>query len=366
MNVNRFMTTMRSCFRHTTLALFVLALCSCHPKSTVTRVGVILPLTGDMSSYGEDCKSGIQFASFADSLNVEYIFEDSQGNANAAIAAFNKLTTLDKVDYVIGDMFSQTTEAMAPLAKKRGIILVSPTASSKEISKNNIFALSVFPSETYESELVAAFAKGRYQKVGILYEKVAAAQAMHDAFAEEFGKDGIVFDEAFESSVTSFRDIAFKMRKSGCEAVYLVTYTNNAVKLINQMKDLNISVDLMGQSALYDPSLLAYLKDYPAAFYLTGPLFNMANEDPMSRAFISGFTAVCGKEPNQMSTQGYVAAVVAHDLHQMQKKGEYSKESIVGYRKQFFGSEFRFDDKLTSTSGLRMYKYETDNFIPLE
>ena len=336
-------------------------------KEDVARVGVILPLSGDMSSYGEDCKKGIQYAAVADSLEVEYIFEDSRGSSDAAIAAFNKLTTLDKVDYVIGDMFSQTTEAMAPLAKKRQVLLVSPTASSRKISKNNIFALSVFPSETYESKLVAEFAKGRYERVGILYEKVAAAQAMHDAFVEVFGEDGIVFDEAFDSSIASFRDIVFKMKKSGCKAVYLVTYINNAVKLVTQMKGLGLAVDLMGQSALYDPSLYEYLHDYDAAFYLTGPLFNAANEDPMSRSFVEGgFKSVCGVEANQMSTQGYVAAVVANDLYRMIKDGDYSRERILEYRKQFFGSEFRFDDRLTSTSGLRMYKYESDNFIPLE
>jgi len=162
---------------------------------------------------------GIVFANSRDSLNIRYIFEDSRGEASTAVNAYNKLITLDKVDYVLGDMLSQTTESMAPLALQNQKLLVSPTASSKSISKDNIYALSVFPCETYESKIVAGFAKGRYEKVGVLYEKVAAAQAMRDAFAEVFNENELVLDEAFESSITSFRDIIFKCQQRGIKIV---------------------------------------------------------------------------------------------------------------------------------------------------
>lgn len=331
-----------------------------------TTVGVILPLSGDLESYGKDCMKGIVFANSRDSLNIRYIFEDSRGEASIAVNAYNKLINFDKVDYVLGDMLSQTTESMAPLALQNQKLLVSPTASSKAISKDNIYALSVFPCETYESKIVAGFAKDRYEKVGVLYEKVAAAQAMRDAFAEVFNENELVLDEAFESSITSFRDIIFKVRKSGCKAVYLITYSNNAIKLISQLKALHISVDLIGQSALYDPALLSHLSDYGAGFYLTGPLFNMVNEDTMSKDFIKSYMEVIGEEPNQMSTQGYVAAVVAHNLYQFIKQGNYSKETILSYKRNIFGSVFQFDDELTSTSGLRMYQYDANSFNPLD
>lgn len=342
--------------------------CERTPKPTsndVIKVGVILPLSGEVASYGNDCRDGILFARIYDSLNVEYVFEDSKGDPKTAIAAFNKLTTMDKVDYVIGDMFSNTTLSIAPLAKKQQKLLVSPTASSKDISKDNIYALSVFPCESYESIMVADFVKARYSKVGVLYEKVSAAQTMRDAYISEFEPERIVFDEAFESSINSFLDIVYKIKNSGCESVYLITYTNNAIKFLSQMKEVGLSVDLIGQSALYDPSLLVHLSDYRADFYLTGPLFNMTNLDEMSKTFIEEYMTVYNKEPNQMSSQGYVAAVVANDLFGFVKSNDYSKDRILDYRNTFFGAQFRFDNDLTSMSGLRMYKYQFDGFYPI-
>ena len=339
--------------------------CKSSRDLNIVKVGVILPLSGDFASYGNDCRDGILFANVSDSLNIEYIFEDSKGDPKTAIAAYNKLTTIDKVEYIIGDMFSNTTLSLSPLAKKQQKLLVSPTASSKDVSKDNIYALSVFPCESYESRIVADFAKKHYSKVGVLYEKVAAAQAMRDAYVSEFEKGQIVFDEAFESSINSFRNIVYKIKNSGCESIYLITYTNNAIKLLAQMKEIGFSVNLTGQSALYDPSLIEHLMDFHSDFFLTGPLFNMTNEDAMSKSFIEGFTQTFGKEPNQMSSQGYVAAIVANDLFGYIKSKNYSKERILNYRNSFFGTEFMFDDELTSMSGLRMYKFNNKGFFPI-
>ena len=352
------------------IILFSLIFVSCNRnkknlEEETIKVGVILPLSGEVASYGNDCRDGILFAKASDSLKIEYIFEDSKGDPKTAIAAYNKLTTIDKVEYVIGDMFSNTTLSLSPLAKKQQKLLVSPTASSKDISKDNIYALSVFPCESYESKIVADFAKKHYSKVGVLYEKVAAAQAMRDAYVGEFEKRQIVFDEAFESSINSFRDIIYKIKNSGCESIYLITYTNNAIKLVTQRKEIGFSVNLTGQSALYDPSLIEHLLGYHSDFFLTGPLFNMTNEDAMSKSFIERYTQAFGKEPNQMSSQGYVAAIVANDLFDYIKSKNYSKERILNYRNSFFGAEFMFDDELTSMSGLRMYKFDNNGFFPI-
>ena len=52
------------------------------PKTTSIKeqlkVGVILPLTGEVASYGNDCKNGIIFTNIADSLSVEYVFDYSK------------------------------------------------------------------------------------------------------------------------------------------------------------------------------------------------------------------------------------------------------------------------------------------------
>lgn len=334
-------------------------------KNDKIRVGVILPLTGDAANYGQACKNGIELSKYIDSLNVEYIYEDSKGNPKTAISAFKKLLSANQVDYFIGDMFSSTTLAIAPLAKETQKILISPTASSKDISYDNIYALSVFPSESYEAKLIADFAKEKYSRIGVLYEKVAAAQVMYDSFVEVIGDDNISCGLPFDSNTMNFHSDLHKIKQAGCDVVYLITYSNKATQIIKQAQELNINVDFMGQSALYDPSLFPILQTLSTNFYLTGPIYNPLNRDKQSVAFTNQYRELYNEDANQMVAQGYVAAIIAHELNLLIENQSYTRENIAAISKSFFGASFGFDEDLCSTSGLCLYEYNDHQFILL-
>src|SRR6266568_1649198 len=82
------------------------------------KLGVLLPLTGEAASFGQDCQKGIQLALEEANLEkgkpITAFFEDSKADPKTAVAAFNKLVGVNKVTAVIGDMFSSTTLAVAP------------------------------------------------------------------------------------------------------------------------------------------------------------------------------------------------------------------------------------------------------------
>ena len=325
------------------------------------KVGVVLPLSGDFASYGNDCKQGIEYAFSNDEDTYELYFEDSKGEPKTSVNIFNKLTDLNKVDFIIGDMFSNTTLSMSKLANSKKVLLISPTASSFEIPKEGIYSLSIFPSDTYEASLIAEYATSNFEKVAVLYEKVAAAEAMQNAFVSTFSKP-VDFVEGFDSKTLDSKNILSKVKNSNAEAIYLITYTNNAIKIINQLKNMDWFPTLLGQSTLYDPALIPMLKDYKNDFILTGPLFSMDNSDDDSKKFITGFQKQFNKEPNQMSSQGYMAGIIARDFHKNIVNGNYNEEYVKGYSKNFFGTEFKYDNNLLSQTGLVIYKYNNDKF----
>lgn len=336
---------------------------SCNTREdNVVRVGVILPLSGNAASYGIECKNGIEMSNIKDSLGIEYIFEDSKGDPKTAIAAYKKLSSINHVDYILGDMFSSTTLAVAPLADKDEMILISPTASSREISKGSIYTLSVFPSEVYESKLIANFAIGKYQKIAVLYEKVAAAQVMYDSFTKEIGTQSKIIGIEFESNISDFRNMLFKVKNEDCDAVYLITYTNKAIQIISQSQEIDLQIDFLGQSALYDPTLFDVLKLSKNKFYLTGPSYHPSNTDSQSKEFASIYESVYGKQVNQMSAQGYIASIVAYELYNLKICEQYNKVNILKIERPFFGAVFKFDSDLSSLSGLRIYEYRNHNY----
>jgi ABC-type branched-subunit amino acid transport system substrate-binding protein len=55
------------------------------------NVGVILPLTGELSSYGIEAKKGLELGIEKLENKVNLIFEDSKADPKTAVNSFNKL-----------------------------------------------------------------------------------------------------------------------------------------------------------------------------------------------------------------------------------------------------------------------------------
>jgi ABC-type branched-subunit amino acid transport system substrate-binding protein len=98
--------------------------------SKPTKIGVIIPLTGIVSAFGEEEKRGIESAKSSD---VEIIYENDQCDPKLAVSSFKKLTELDHVNVIIGPMCGSSQEAVAPLAKDKGVLLLLPAAASSHL-----------------------------------------------------------------------------------------------------------------------------------------------------------------------------------------------------------------------------------------
>src|SRR6187402_2557156 len=123
-----------------TTTLFIMAGCTSVDDSKEVKIGVMLPLTGEGATWGNNAKNAIQLA--IDEIDrrptrfkYKFIFEDSRTDAKTAVTSFTKLTQVDKVKYSIVDMISSNVLAIAPIANKDKVIILSPGASSPAITQ---------------------------------------------------------------------------------------------------------------------------------------------------------------------------------------------------------------------------------------
>ncbi len=130
------------------------------------RIGAILPLTGDAGSYGVGLERGMELA--LENVNehggingrtLGVVVEDSQADPAKAVSAFNKLRTVDGVPMVIGDMFSAGTLAIAPIAERNKVVLLSPSASAVELTEAGDYIFRIYPSDTYDGMYLATYAR---------------------------------------------------------------------------------------------------------------------------------------------------------------------------------------------------------------
>ena len=118
------------------------------PASTSTptplpplKIGVMESLTGPGETYGTVAVQAKQMA--VDEINeaggingrmLEIIVEDSKCNAQDAITAYRKLTSVDGVKIILGTSCSGAMLGAAPLAEADGVVMFSGLATNPDIA----------------------------------------------------------------------------------------------------------------------------------------------------------------------------------------------------------------------------------------
>ena len=123
-------------------------------------VGALLPLTGDLASYGETSQVALDDAVAAlqaDGNRVSLLVKDT---ATDPAKALEGLTSLNEqgVKFVIGPYASSEVRAVKDFADKNGIILISPlsTATSLAVPDDNVLRFT--PDDEQEGIAVANLA----------------------------------------------------------------------------------------------------------------------------------------------------------------------------------------------------------------
>ena len=132
--------------------------------ATSVTVGALLPLTGDLASYGETSRAALQEAVTALAGNGTSVTLSVKDTATDPAKALEGLTSLNEqgVKLVIGPYASSEVRAVKDFADKNGIILISPlsTATSLAVPDDNVLRFT--PDDEQEGIAVAnlAYADG--------------------------------------------------------------------------------------------------------------------------------------------------------------------------------------------------------------
>ncbi len=233
----------------------------------VVKIGAILPLTGPNAQWGIPPEKGAQLA--VEEINevggiegklVKLIPEDTQCDPQKGVSAFRKITSDKSIKVVLGGVCSSVTLAVAPLAERGKILLISPASTNPKISDAGDYIFRVIPSDALRGKVFAEylFKKG-IQKVAILYVNNDGGRGNRDAFEKRFTELGgkVVLEESYEQDATDVRTQLTKIKNSDAEAVVVVSYLGDTPIVMKQAKELGLGKPLYFQTeAVEDPNVL--------------------------------------------------------------------------------------------------------------
>lgn len=226
------------------------------------RIGFIGPLTGDAVSYGEPIHNAVRLA--VDEINasggvngrmVEVIYEDGKCANKDAVNAAQKLVNIDKVRFIIGGVCSGETLPILPITDPAGVLVLSPSASSPNLTGAGDLFFRNNPSDDSGGTFMANLMINQYgvEKVAIISEETDYAQGLGRVFVDWFQSLGgfVVAGENFVSGTDDFRSILTKIKAAKPDAIFINPQTEIAGGTIaRQIRELGIEVPLFGSNIL--------------------------------------------------------------------------------------------------------------------
>jgi branched-chain amino acid transport system substrate-binding protein len=350
---------------------------SCSEKEQEIKIGVILPLTGDAAIYGTPHKEGIELAiseintkGYLNNYILYPIFEDSQANPKITIAAFNKLIKIDKVKLVIGDMFSATTLAIAPIAERSRITLLSPTSAAEEVPNAGEYVFSIYPTDTLDGRFIANIAiKCKYKTAAILYVQADAMINAKNSFKKYFEKNGgsVLIDEGFQEQEKDFRQILNKCKNHNPDIIFLPAYLEEIVLILIQAKELGLKNNFVSISTAYDEKIFKLAGNAAEGLIFSVPFYDISLKEPEIISFIKLYKEKYNKEPNIWAAYGYDAIkIVSLAIKNCLIKNSTIREELLKI-KNYPGvtGTTTFLENGSVDKPLRMMIVKDKNFMPL-
>jgi branched-chain amino acid transport system substrate-binding protein len=290
--------------------------------SNTVAIGAVFPLSGGVAFYGVESRDGallaIEEINAAGGLlgkKLTLISEDDEGDGAKSINAFTKLTTRDKVSFVLGSSTSGATQAMTSLAQQGKVILISPSATNINITRTGDFIFRACFIDPFQGVVGADFAYSTLgsRRAAILYDAGADYNTgLAEAFREEFRAIGgqVVADEAYQSGDVDFNAQVTRIRAVNPDIVYLPNYYNDVSLQAKQLRDQGVTCALLGGDgwdSLIDNAGDEVLNGYWSAGFAAD------TTDPKGMVFVKAFQAKYNRSASQFAALGYDAMMLVID-----------------------------------------------------
>ncbi len=283
-------------------------------------IGLVYPATGRLASVGMEMESGFELAreeinnSQLGNTKLEFITEDSRGNAEGTVGAFNKLIGQDGVSIILGPATSNAAEAAFPIAQQNGVVAISSTAAARGLSAigDFIFRTSLTTDMLILSGIKATQAKLGYQKVAIIYDETdlfsADGAEVIGAVLTANGVE-ILTTETFQSGDADFSEQLTRIKESNPDAVFVSALPPDKPEILIQAHQLNIpdSVPfIINTLTITDVQAAGDAAEGTIAFT------NWVNtaDTPGNQAFIQNYSAKYGIDPNTWAAQSYASVYI--------------------------------------------------------
>jgi branched-chain amino acid transport system substrate-binding protein len=309
-------------------------------SSTETvEIGVVLATSGPIAQTGTWVLDGHKVAEKEINDNggfkvgdktykIKIVHYDSEGRAESATAATEKLINQDKVPAILGTSISAETAAMIPIAERSKTPLMTFVAASDILTSQgaNYFSQAAPANKNYVNAGTKTMKDMGMKNVAVIYVDDAWGQSYAKLYPSVMDKEGIkiVTTEKFAPEQNEFMTMLNKIKSEKPDGILLAAETELAIPLLKQLEEVMPDVKIMETGGTIPEELI---KLAPSAAEGIVTLSRAGEETPEIKDFKELFSKSYDYEANSFSYSGYDGINFIVDA--MKKTGTVSdKEKI--------------------------------------
>jgi branched-chain amino acid transport system substrate-binding protein len=251
------------------VALFVAAICmQCFTAAAKEpiKIGVFLPMTGNVSAFGQmewlGIKTAHQMMGKILGREVKLILEDTKSEETEAALAVERLIEQHQVVGIIGGAISGSALAGGSVAEKNGIPLISPSATNLLVTQGKKYVFRACFDDAFQSQVAARQARiAMGASTAAVVVDIAQAEysvGLGNLFLKAFGEMGgkVLVTAYIQTGDRDFRSQLSEVREANPDIIYVPNYYTENALLTKQARDLGMKMPILMADGAQVPALI--------------------------------------------------------------------------------------------------------------
>jgi branched-chain amino acid transport system substrate-binding protein len=307
-------------FKHPSLlaaAAALAALTSAAHAEDPIKVGIIATLSGPPAVLGQQLRNGFTMAvkdlgGKLGGRDVEIVVADDELKPDVAVTKVKSLIDRDKVDFIVGPIFSNILGAIAKPVTEANVILISPNAGTSTFAGKecnpNLFVTSYQNDQVHE--VLGQYAQDSgVKKVIIIVPNYQAGKDAAAGFKHKF--TGEILDEMYVPlGQLDYSAELSRIAAASPDAIFAFIPGGMGVNFVKQFRQSGLADKITFLSAFtVDESTLPAQQD-AALGMLAGSNWAPNLDTPQNKAFVDEYIKEYNAVPATYAFQSYDAALL--------------------------------------------------------
>ena len=273
------------------------------------KIGVVLPLTGNIAAFGQTSKAGLDVAAaqnnkLSNGDTVKLVVVDDRGDKVEAATAVKRLLDKDKVTVILGEVASSNSMAMAPVAEKAKTPMITHASTNPRVTKGKKYVTRACFIDPFQGAVMAKYALDSGLKTAVVVTdakqdySVGLSKAFKKAYEAAGGK--IVKTILINSGDKDFNAQVAALKQSNPAIVAFTGYYPEAALMVKQARNMGVNTPFIGADGVGFPELVKIGGKAAEGFMYTDHFNEAAASSPEAKAYVKAYHAKYNKTADSM------------------------------------------------------------------